>query len=74
MAPMVQNVEQFHTVLSGHLSKSAFDNLMSKDLAISIRITIDYADLAGRPYKTGICMSHLSSNVISMCADGSYIH
>jgi hypothetical protein len=73
-APMVQNAEEFHTLLSRHLSKSEFDSLMSKDRAISIRIVINYTDLAGRPYKTGICMSRLISGAITMCADGNYIH
>lgn len=72
-APIPPGKVDFATVVSDPIPESEYVRLSNLDHSISIKIHIEYADVYGNKYETGICFENLTSGPIGYCEDGNYI-
>ncbi len=72
--PMAPTTDVYDSVISRPIEKAEFERLVKLTNGIVIRIKIDYSDLEGTPYETGLCLTRTNFGSLTYCKKDNYVH
>lgn len=70
-APTPPGKDDFSSVVSAPMKMEKINKLISAG-QVSIIVVVDYTDVSGNPYQTGICLHRTNFGSIAYC-EGNYI-
>jgi hypothetical protein len=71
--PMAPTTDVCDSVISRPIERAEFERLVKVTDGIVIRIKIDYSDLEGTRYQTGLCLTRTNFGSLTYCKKDNYV-